>query len=240
MWTLSPKSYKAAFAVVFAILVGIGIASFVMSDRFANSEESVIHTHEVISELKSVSAELSEAESARRGFALIGDRTLLIDYDVALETLPRQLQTLQSMTTDNPRQQQRLAQLQPLMAQRLALLKKSIQLQQRDPSATEQQLEFTRQGVALTDKIGTLLNAMEQEEDQLLAGSLARLRCQTAQGHDDPGAGLPVGVHDAGVLVSAHEFRGHAEDLGRVAGQGKRREIPSAGERHPGPRHHSS
>ena len=39
MWTVSPKSYKAAFAVVFAILVGIGIASYVMSDRFAISEE---------------------------------------------------------------------------------------------------------------------------------------------------------------------------------------------------------
>ncbi|HEY4901194.1 MAG TPA: CHASE3 domain-containing protein [Terriglobales bacterium] len=137
MWTLSPKSYKAAFAVVFAILVGIGIASYVMSDRFANSEESVIHTNEVMSELKSVSAELSEAESARRGYELIGDRTLLIEYDVALETLPLRLKRLQSLTADNPGQQQRLAQLQPLMAQRLALLADSIRLQQQDPSATQ-------------------------------------------------------------------------------------------------------
>src|SRR5450631_374990 len=106
MWTLSPKSYKAAFAVVFAVLVGIGIASYVMSDRFANSQESVIHTYEVISELKSASAELSEAESARRGFALIGDRSLLIEFDVALETLPGRLRRLESMTVDNPQQQQ--------------------------------------------------------------------------------------------------------------------------------------
>jgi len=98
MWTLSPKSYKAAFAVVFAVLVGIGIASYVMSDRFANSEEAVIHTHEVISELTSISAELSEAESSRRGFALIGDRTLLIEFDVALETLPGRLKQVQSLT----------------------------------------------------------------------------------------------------------------------------------------------
>src|SRR5271165_612958 len=122
MWTLSPKSYKTAFAVVFAFLVSIGIASYLMSDRFATSEEWVIHTHEVISELKSMSSDLSEAENARRGFILIGDRTLLIDYDLALQTLPQRIKRLQAMTTDNPRQEQRLAELEPLMAQRLALL----------------------------------------------------------------------------------------------------------------------
>jgi PAS domain S-box-containing protein len=168
MWTLSPKSYKPAFAVVFAILVGIGITSFVLSDSFANSEEWVIHSHEVISELKSVSADLSEAENARRGFLLIGDGTQLVDFDVALQTLPQRLKHLQVMTTDNPRQQQRLAQIEPLMAERLELLSKSVQLQRQDPSATEQQQEFTRQGVALTDNIRSLLFAMDQDENQLL------------------------------------------------------------------------
>src|SRR5271166_3308811 len=139
-----------------------------MSDRFATSEEWVIHTHEVISELKSMSSDLSEAENARRGFILIGDRTLLIDYDLALQTLPQRIKRLQAMTTDNPRQEQRLAELEPLMAQRLALLEESVHLQQQDPSATEQQLEFTRQGVTLTDKIRSLLFAIEQDVDQLL------------------------------------------------------------------------
>jgi PAS domain S-box-containing protein len=168
MPTLSPKSYKAAFAVVFAVLVGIGIASYVMSDRFANSEEAVIHTHEVISELKSVAADLSAADSARRGYALIGDATLLIDYDVAKATLPGRLTHLQSLTVDNPEQQQRLTQIQPLIAQRLALLGDSIRLQQQDPSVSEQQLEFTRQGVALDDKIRPLLDGLEHEENRLL------------------------------------------------------------------------
>jgi len=168
MRTLSPKSYKAAFAVVFAILVGIGIASYVMSDRFANSEEAVIHTQEVISELKSVAEDLSEAESARRGYALIGDPTLLIEYDVAKETLPGRLRHLQALTVDNPEQQQRLTQIQPLISQRMALSADSIRLHQQSPSVTEQELEFTRQGVALDDKIRPLLDGMEQEENHLL------------------------------------------------------------------------
>ncbi len=180
MWTLSSDSYKTTFAIIFAALVGIGIASYVMSDRFANSEELVIHTHQVISELKSVSAELNGAENARHEFSVTGDRTLLIEFDVALETLPRHLETLRSMTIDNPSQQQLLAQIQPVMAQRLALLKESIQLQQQDPSAMEQRLEYSRQGIALDDKIRALLNALEQGEEQLLRN---RSRVSAARQH---------------------------------------------------------
>ena len=178
MWTLSPKSYKTAFAAIFATLVGIGIASYVMSDRFATSEESVIHTHEVIFELKSASADLIEAEDARRGFVMIGDRTLLIDYDEAVHNLPQRLKRLEILTVDNLGQQQRLVQLQPLVTARLALLNESVQLQRQDPTAAERQLDFTRQGVMLTDKIRSLLDAMEQEENQLLR---ARSRVSAAR-----------------------------------------------------------
>ncbi len=74
--------------VVFSLLAGIGIASYVMSDRLADREERVIHTHQVISLLKSVSADLSQAESAQRGYVLTGDRTLLIEYDAGIEDGP--------------------------------------------------------------------------------------------------------------------------------------------------------
>ncbi len=39
MWVPPAKLYRAAFAVVFSVLVSIAIASYVMSDRFATSEE---------------------------------------------------------------------------------------------------------------------------------------------------------------------------------------------------------
>ena len=115
MWILPAKSYKAAFSVVFSVLVSIAIVSYVMSDRFANSEESVIHTHKVISLLKSLSTEVSAAASATRGYVLTGDRTLLVPYDAGLETIPRRLKELRILTADNPRQQQRLSELQPVV-----------------------------------------------------------------------------------------------------------------------------
>ena len=168
MWTLSPKSYKRAFAVLFAILVGIGITSYVMSDRFATSEELVIHTHEVISELNGLSGNLIAAENARRGFVITGDPTLIIDFDEAIQRLPNYLKRLQVLTADNSTQHQRLAQLRPLIAEKLANWNASIQLYRQDPLAVEQQKEFTLQGSLQSDKMRTIFDAMEQEESRLL------------------------------------------------------------------------
>jgi PAS domain S-box-containing protein len=169
MWT-SPRSYTAAFVVAFSLLAGIGIASYVMSDRLAVREDRVIHSHEVISSLKSVAAELGQAESAQRGYVLTGDRTLLIEYDQGLKTIPQRVNELQSLIADNPQQQQqqRLSQLRPLIGADLALLALSVDLREHDPSASDQQLEFGRQSATLDNKILTLLTAMEEEENQLL------------------------------------------------------------------------
>lgn len=168
MWSLPLKSHKATFAVVFTVLVGIAIASYVMSERFADSEERVIHTHQVISLLKSVSAGVSAAESAQRGYVQTGDRTLLIEYDVGLQAIPERLKLLQSLTADNPGRSQRLSQLQSSIDAMLALLKQSVELREHDPAASEQQMEMTRQVTVLEDKITTLLTAMESDEAQLL------------------------------------------------------------------------
>lgn len=164
----SRQSNKTVFAAVFSVLVIMAVASFVMSDRFAASEERVIHSQEVMTLLQRVAAEVNAAESAQRGYALTGDRTLLIEYDVGLDAIPRHLKLLQHLTADNPRQQQLLSQMQPLADSMLALLRQSVQLQERDPSAQAQQADLTSQGSILSSQILTLLSEMEREENHLL------------------------------------------------------------------------
>ena len=168
MQVLPRRPNDVAFLVVFSLLVSMAIASFVMSDRFATSEESVIHSQEVISLLRWVAAEVSAAESAQRGYALTNDRTLLIEYDVGLDSIPRHLQLLQRLTVDSPRQQQLLSQIQPSAEEMLALLRRSVQLQDNDPSAQAKQAELTSQGAIVSSKVLTLLSEMESEENQLL------------------------------------------------------------------------
>ncbi len=167
MKLLPRRPNDVAFLVVFSLLVSLAIASYVMSDRFAASEDSVIHTQVVIALLRGVAAEVSAAESAQRGYALTGDRTLLIDYDVGLDAIPRHLKLLQQMTADNPKQQQLLSQMEPLADQMLAMLRQSVQLQDQDPTAKDQQAVLTSNGSVLSSKILALLSEMQSEETHL-------------------------------------------------------------------------
>ena len=168
MWMSSPNAQKSVFAIVLSLLVGTAIASYLMADRFAKREELVVHTYQVLSLINDTSSSLAAAENGRRGYLLAGDKTLLIEYDVALKMLPERLNRLQALTADNPSQQQQIAQLRPLIAERLGLLQQSVDLQEKGLSSPEQQLGYTRNGIALDDKIQSAFNAMQDEENRLL------------------------------------------------------------------------
>lgn len=168
MWFSFPNFYKIVLVVFFPMLIAIGIASYFMSDHLANDEDWVIHTYQVISLLKTVSSGVGEAESAQRGYALTGDEALLKQYQAALQTVPQTLQQLQSKAADNPAQQQRLAQLSPLVNARLDLLRQSIALRGTGPSANGPRAELRRRGAILDEQIRTQVSAIEQEENQLL------------------------------------------------------------------------
>jgi len=168
MWNASPNSQKVIFALVLALLVGSGIASYVMADRYAARQELVVHTYQLVSLIHDTAAKLEAAENAARGYVLVGDETLLIDFDVAQAVLPERLNRLQTLTSDNPDQQKRIEQLRPLLTERLNLLQQSIQFQKAGQSSLDQQVELTRRGIAIDDQIRPLLTGMEDKESRLL------------------------------------------------------------------------
>jgi PAS domain S-box-containing protein len=168
MWISFPKFYKIVFAGFFPVLVAIGIGSYFMSNRFADDEELVIHTYKVISMLETVSSELGEAESARHGYVVLGDQAQLREYQAAVQDVPQVLQQLQLLTADNPRQQQHLAQLSPLVRTRLELSRQAMAPQSHDLSPAGPQADLSPQGAVLDAQIRAQLNAMEDEENQLL------------------------------------------------------------------------
>ena len=163
-----PTFYKIVFGIFFPLLVGIGIASYVMWSRLGSEEQWVNHTYQVILSLKTASSELSEAEGARRGYALIGDGALLQEYEAATQNLSQTLQQLRAEIADNPRQVQRLNQLSSLINARLELMRQSVALRGYATSVTGPQAELTRRAVVLDEQVHTVLSAMEDEENQLL------------------------------------------------------------------------
>ena len=68
---------------------------------------------------------LTDAETAQRGYAITGQEPYLEPYRASLPVIDDKLKDVEVFeTSDNPHQQQRLDVLEPMVAQRLASLKR--------------------------------------------------------------------------------------------------------------------
>jgi hypothetical protein len=69
---------------------------------------------------------LTDAETGQRGLLITGDTSYLQPYEAALASIPKYLQQLRQLTSDNRRQQENLAALDGLIRQKLDELKATL------------------------------------------------------------------------------------------------------------------
>src|SRR5580692_2677531 len=110
------------FVATALALGGAGWLSYRAMMDFITSESWVTHTYEVISQLETTLATVTETDTEQRGYLLTGDAKFLKERQAAAARLPGQFDQIQALTADNPAQQQTAKQLQTLTQQTLALM----------------------------------------------------------------------------------------------------------------------
>src|SRR6476469_560632 len=111
---------------------------------------------------------LKDAETGQRGYLITGTPSYLAPYNRAIAQIHQRVQQLQTLTSDNQNQQQRLQTLQPLVDAKLAELNQTIQLQQSGRRAAAEQVVRSDRGKHTMDQIRALVAQMQQEEEVLL------------------------------------------------------------------------
>jgi len=203
------------FASALAILVAIGIDSYRSALGLTEDSRRVAHTHEVLSALSALYADVVDATSNGRGYGLTRDEVQADRARRAAQPLRGRIAELRQLTADNPRQQQRLDQLESLVNQRLLQIEESIDGPRPQPPDRERQAAATLVGTRATDEIRGVLGAMFDEERALLGqrnaeaeASLRRTRWITSLGCVS--AALLVGVASFLFYRESHH-REHAE-----------------------------
>ncbi|TVU52595.1 MAG: chemotaxis protein [Arthrospira sp. PLM2.Bin9] len=154
-----------------AIFLLVGISSLASEWQQRNQDQSfklVVHTYEVKINLQELKKTLVDAETAQRGFIITGDEDFLERYYSANTQLQSYVDSLSKLLQVNPIQTQRLANLQNLTNQKLALIEQTINLAKAGES--EQVLALVRSGVGkqVMDNIRLEINRMIEEEQNLL------------------------------------------------------------------------
>src|SRR5438105_12167618 len=122
-WRNLPLRYKGlaviAIPVVCVLLEVAWLAHLHQAEERAASV--TLHTQRVQLEADRLLAALVDAETGDRGYALTGDPIFLEPYRQALPTVPKTISNLRQLTADNPRQQQRLQEIDRLAQRKLQI-----------------------------------------------------------------------------------------------------------------------
>lgn len=157
-----------SFGLAVIALLLTGWLSYENIRRISRNDALVIHTHDVLDELRDLTATLSEAESRQRSYLLTGEQVYLAPYRVAAGAGERSLGRLQRLTVDNPIQQERLRRLQPMVQNRLASLESGVKIYDKGGVEGARKYVLEGRGRRETEAIRGLIEDMHHTEQELL------------------------------------------------------------------------
>src|SRR6202021_894514 len=141
---MSPrKKAQTAFASALLLLFLSAVAGYFSITLLRESEEWVIHTSEVRNALGDIDWAVLRAGRARTGYVTTQSVDYLNQFDAAVSEIQQDLTHLRDLTKDNPTQQELCSRLESLAAQRVALLKQSIEAKKQRSEKNEWHTDST-------------------------------------------------------------------------------------------------
>ncbi|MHC5937608.1 response regulator [Nostoc sp.] len=170
-----------SFALSLATLTTIGLISYQSTNDLIETSRQESHTYQVLSQLEDLNLQLTNAETGQRGYIITGEERYLEPYKAAIQVLNQKVNDLQRLTADNLNQQSRLDILQPLIDQKLAELKETIDLRQNQGFEASQKVVLTDRGKQLMGEIRKVIQTMKTEENTLLEKRSGNARAAAQQ-----------------------------------------------------------
>lgn len=166
-WSIRGK-IVAGFAFALFMLGTISGFAYFSTATLIKAAEWVSHTREVMTRIENLLSYLKDTETGQRGFLITNREGYLAPYHSGQEQLGVTLDELQNLTSDNPRQQERIKNLRPLVAAKMAELKETIDLRREKGFDAALEVVLTDKGKAIMDGIRKITDAMYAEEAELL------------------------------------------------------------------------
>jgi len=158
----------AGYGVVLLIFGIVSVISYRAATELIRSADTVKHSYQVKESLARTLTTMIDAETGQRGFLLTGRELYLEPYQAALKTIEGNLREVQRLTADNATEQKRVAEMQPLITDKLATSAESINLRRTKGEAAALDLVMSDRGKVQMDAIRQAVAETNADEDQLL------------------------------------------------------------------------
>ncbi|OJT27421.1 hypothetical protein BO221_05470 [Archangium sp. Cb G35] len=151
-------------------------ALFLRSTRqLAGSSGRVTHTLDVINEAELLLSLMKDAETGQRGYLLTRERHFLAPYEEARGRIQPSLERLRALTAYEPPQRRRLEAMEALIQRKLALIERTVRLEQETQSAAALEPVRSGEGKQLMDALRVLERELREEAEGRLQRENARL-----------------------------------------------------------------
>ncbi|MFZ0960407.1 MAG: CHASE3 domain-containing protein, partial [Terriglobia bacterium] len=178
------RVFRQTAVLAGAAVVLTGMVLLLLHDfkRTREAEGWVAHTYRVMNTAESVLSLMKDAESGERGYLLTGEPSYLGPYDQAIAGIPHGLKELKDLTADNPPQQARCVEINRLTAEKLAVLKRAIDVRKTGDLDAAVAVVRSGRGAESMNALSSILNDVMSEENRLLAERKAEAERQAARG----------------------------------------------------------
>ena len=166
-WTFG-KKIAVGFVLSFVLMATIGVVAYRSINTLAHTSQVVSHTHLVLGRIADVFNVLQDAEIGGRGYIITGDERFLEPYQNSETKIVAVVNDLRLLIADNPAQQKRIAQAEPIIAAKMSLTKRQIEMRKASDIEAVTKLVQTGEGQKLMDDLRRIFGEMEQEERNLL------------------------------------------------------------------------
>ncbi len=164
---------QAGFGIALLILAGIGAISYQSISRLISTSHWVERSHLVIEGLDDLTTQVTDAESAARGFVVTGWDFFLDPYYAAAAQAGATLNELRMLSGDSKRKQELLGSVVAMVDQKLSYHRDVIDLRKRSGFEASAKVVSAGRGHQLMDQIRAAIDEMENSEKALLAQRLA-------------------------------------------------------------------
>lgn len=166
-WTFG-RRLAVSFGLAALVLLIIAVTAYRNTYNLVDNDKWVDHSYQVRTKLADLLSTLKDAETGQRGYTITGDDSYLEPYQTALPQIRTLFDSLKQATADNPRQQERLAELSPAIDSKLAELKRTIDARRDQGFDAAAKIIATGVGKANMDQIRTIVMAADRDEVDLL------------------------------------------------------------------------
>jgi signal transduction histidine kinase len=180
---MKPSAPRLLFPILLLLAAIVVVLNawwaFLSVRTLARNAGSVAHSWQVVQQVERAMSSITDAETGERGFLISGSESYLEPYANARRSLPAELARLHSLTWDNESQRVRVDELQVAINQRMNALEQAIAKRREMGDHATPSLLMGGPGREAMNRIRALTDAMEAEEDRLLAIRTATTQTST-------------------------------------------------------------